>query len=157
MRKLLFLITSTLVLLSLSSCGSYRNVHYVNLSDSYTLTWKNKTKKEIIEEKGIPNRIVDMGDGEVIVYEKFSVKSETETHAPSHITTVTTTESSNGITTQNTNVFSNGSTSKTTTTNNRTSYTEFYMNKEGKCYKVETSHGYSYKETKNGFKFTGSW
>ena len=84
MRKLLFLITSTLVLLSLSSCGSYRNVHYVNLSDSYTLTWKNKTKKEIIEEKGIPNRIVDMGDGEVIVYEKFSVSNQRQKRMRHH-------------------------------------------------------------------------
>lgn len=63
--KLFILIIALIPLLS--SCWS---TQYISLQNKYNQEWKGSSKKEIILEFGIPDRILDLDDDEsVLVYE----------------------------------------------------------------------------------------
>ncbi len=119
---------SLLLLVIACTFSSCYSTYQVSCADDYAKRFKGSTKNGIIREWGVPDRVVDIGNGEsVIVYEKYY--SNTTTYSQSQ-TKYETTSYSNG---ERTYGESNSSTSEDRY------YTEFYMNKNGLCYMVKTT------------------
>ena len=135
-KRRLFIATISFTLF-LISCRGTSNIEYLAtdyaLSNKYTEWYKGSTKKEIIEQIGIPDRIVDMGEGEVIVYETYKTTTNTESTGGNY--SITTTKTIGGTTISQTTPHGNNGTIEKSQTK-RTSFKEFYLDNEGKCYRV---------------------
>ena len=111
-------------------------VKYVSCNEDYTNKVKGASKESIISEFGVPDRTYYINkDSYVLVYEKFSVTTTTNSYGSSF-------SSANAYSTRN-STYANANTNmyaqqNTHSTENRT-YIEFYMNKYNKCYSVKTS------------------
>ncbi len=108
------------VIIVLSSCTTTKYYSY-SLQDQYNKEWVGKSRKNVIDNCGAPNRTVDAGNGNLIlVYEDISVSAFST----------------------NIGGYDIGS------ANRNRSFVEFYLDRNGKCYQVKTNHRgqYSRKE-----------
>lgn len=148
MKKVLFvlLITATF----LCSCTTTK---YYSLADSYWKKYGNATKNEIYRSFGVPTRTVSMNDGEyVLVYEKYVTSTTTNSYSNTNANANATVGSYYTTDQTYANVYGNSSNysgSNTSTSNNRY-FTEFYMNKNDRCYSLRTTDTYGKTETNVG-------
>ena len=145
-----FLVTLVLATLFLTSCTTTK---YYSLQNSYNEKYKNSTRNEIYRIWGSPNRVVDMDKGEyILVYERYETNTSTKSfttsnayasaNSNSYYNSYTDNSWTNGSAQGNSNSFTNRN---TRTTENRY-YTEFYMNKNDRCYGVRTTDTYGVDE-----------
>ena len=120
-RNLFIIIFSVL---TLSSCYVTKTYTY-SLQDEYNKEWRGSTRKEIIDNCGVPSRIVNAGGGNtILVYEDFRTSAFSVNIGGYDIGRV----------------------------NNNRIYAEFYLGSNDKCYQVKTNHRGSYnKKEKVGF------
>lgn len=111
-------ITSGLVvLLTMVSCSTTQRISRLS---EYTATYVGKTHNDIVLMVGVPTRQVSDGAGGTILCYEESVQR-----------TVATAENVNPI---------SGTYTPGALTGTQTSYVNFYINKEGICYNVDTNH-----------------
>lgn len=148
MKKCLFVLLVTATFLC--SCTTTK---YYSLADTYWQKYGNATKNEIYRSFGVPTRTVSMDNGEyVLVYERY--ETSTTTNSYSNTNANANANAGSYYTTDQTyaNVYGNSnnySGSNTRTSNNRY-FTEFYMNKNNRCYSLRTTDTYGKTETNVG-------
>lgn len=182
MKKLIVKALLCCVMISLL-CSCY-DTKVIPLEAEYNQQWKNATKNEIIRQNGAPNRIIDLDNEEyIIVYENYKLNTSTSevstnysfANVNGNSTTNAYGSGNANIRTYGNNTYLNGNSSATinssgkisaygnnTTYSNTTSstsekrnYTEFFMDKNNKCYLVRTSDVYTESKL-NGGKTAGA-
>lgn len=149
MRKVIIL----LLLITAAFLCSCTTTKYYSLADTYWQKYGNATKNEIYRSFGVPTRTVSMNGGEyVLVYEKFVTSTTTNSYSNTNANANATVGSYYTTDQTYANVYGNSnnySGSNTTTSNNRY-FTEFYMNKNDRCYSLRTTDTYGKTETDAG-------
>ena len=113
MKRIAHFVFLLAISLILCSCWSSQ---VIPLQNQYNEQWRNVSKNDIIRQFGIPNRIVDIEDGEsVLVYENYEHNTVLEGKA--HFRSV----------------------EAESKTNSERFYVEFFLDKDKKCYQVRSN------------------
>ena len=152
MRNITIFSVLLLVAMTMSSCWTTNLVTIVDQPSRYQgniyKDMVGMTKAEIINEMGdVPERsMTDGRSGEIIVYENRTLVTHSEAYASLNANSggrrvIGYDNFGNEITTATSQTNANMGYSSSTTTRERKLYANFFIGKDGKCYKVQTNVG----------------